>query len=64
MKIMMLFPDYGKQFVGMGKDLYDTSRIVQEYFEEASHCLDENFVKLCFASSEQEIKKMHMINKI
>lgn len=58
MKIGMLFPGYGSQFVGMGKDLYDNSRIVQEYFEEASTCLSMNFVKLCFASSDIELSKM------
>ncbi len=58
MKISMLFPDYGSQFVGMAKELYDESRVIQEYFEEASHCLDINFVKLCFASSEAELSKI------
>lgn len=55
MKIGMLFPDYGSQYVGMAKELYDTSRVMQEYFEEASNCLTINFVKLCFASSEAEL---------
>lgn len=55
MKIGMLFPDYGSQYVGMAKELYDTSRIMQEYFEEASNCLAINFVKLCFASSDLEL---------
>src|SRR6266404_8256085 len=58
MKIALLFPGYGSQFVGMGKELYDEYRIVQEYFEEASHVLDINFVKLCFASSDAEIGKL------
>lgn len=58
MKVALLFPGYGSQFVGMGKELYDEYRIVQEYFEEASNCLDINFVKLCFASSDAEISKM------
>ncbi len=58
MKIAMLFPGYGSQFVGMGKELYDESRIMQEYFEEASHCLDTNFVKLCFASSDAELSSI------
>jgi len=58
MKIAMIFPGYGSQFVGMGKELYDEYRIVQEYFEEASHCLNSNFVKLCFASSDIELGRM------
>jgi [acyl-carrier-protein] S-malonyltransferase len=58
MKIGMLFPGYPQQFVGMGKELYDNSRTIQEYFEEASNCLGTNFVKLCFASSDAELSKI------
>lgn len=57
MKIGMVFPGYSSQFVGMAKDLYDESRTIQEHFEEASSCLNNNFVKLCFASSETEMAK-------
>ncbi len=52
-KIGVLFPGQGTQFVGMCKEFYDTERVVQEMFDQASSCLDINFVKLCFASSEQ-----------
>ena len=58
MKVGMLFPGYGSQFVGMGKELYDDSRIIQEYFEEAANCLNINFVKLCFAASDAELARM------
>lgn len=58
MNIGILFPGYPSQFVGMGKDLYDNSRTIQEYFEEASNCLGHNFVKLCFASSDAELAKV------
>ncbi len=51
--IGMIFPGQGSQFVGMGKELYDRERIVQELFEEANACLGINFIKLCFASSEK-----------
>jgi len=57
MNCAMIFPGYGNQFVGMGKELYDASRIIQEHFEEAAHCLDINFVQVCFASSEQELRR-------
>ena len=55
MNIGIIFPGQGSQYLGMGKDVYDHERIVQEYFETASGCLEQNFVRLCFASSEREL---------
>jgi [acyl-carrier-protein] S-malonyltransferase len=57
MKIAMIFPGYTSQYVGMAKDLYDEYRVIQEYFEEAYNCLNLNFIKLCFASSDSELSK-------
>jgi [acyl-carrier-protein] S-malonyltransferase len=57
-KIGMIFPGYGSQFVGMGKELYDASRTMQEYFDQASIVLENNLVKLCFASSDEDIGKI------
>lgn len=57
MKIAYLFPGYGHQFIGMGKDFYDTSRLVQEHFEQAASCLDINFVNLCFADSHATLAR-------
>lgn len=51
----VMFPGYGEQFVGMGKNIYNESRLVQDLFEQASMCLDINFVQLCFAASDAEI---------
>lgn len=58
MKVGFVFSGYGTQWIGMGKDLYDHYRCVQEVFEEAANCLDTNFVKLAFASSDAELKKI------
>ena len=58
MKVALVFPGYGSQFVGMAKELYDESRLIQEYFEDASNCLNINFVKVCFASSENELGRL------
>jgi len=57
MKVGIIFPGYGSQFVGMGKEFHGSSRLMQEYFEQASQCLDLNFVKLAFSSSESELTK-------
>ncbi len=58
MKVGFIFSGYGNQFVGMGKEFYDDSRVMQEYFEEAANCLDKNFVKLCFASSDAQLTQL------
>lgn len=57
-KVGIVFSGFGSQFVGMAKDVYDESRMAQEYFEEAYNCLNINFVKLCFASSDEELSKV------
>lgn len=62
MKLGVIFPGYGSQFVGMGKEFYDSSRTMQENFDQASQCLDMNFVQLCFASSDAEISKLEKAN--
>ena len=54
-RIGVVFPGHGDQFIGMGKDLYDELRLVQEFFEQAAGTAEINFVKLLFASSEEEI---------
>lgn len=57
-RIGIVFPGYGQQFIGMGKDLYDELRIVQELFEQAAGTAEINFVKLLFASSDEEISSI------
>ncbi len=54
----VIFSGYGQQSVTMGKDVYDASRHVQDLFEQASMCLNINFVQLCFASSDAEMSEI------
>ena len=56
-KVGVIFPGQGSQFSGMCKELYDNERVIQGFFDEAASCLDTNFVKLCFASSDADLKQ-------
>ena len=42
-----VFPGQGAQFVGMGKDLYETSALAKELFEKANDILDIALQILC-----------------
>lgn len=58
MKIGIIFPGYGQQYITMGKDLYDTDRLMQELFEQAAVVSNLNYVKLMFADSDAELAKI------
>lgn len=55
MKIALLFPGYGDHYNCISKEIYDQSRLVQEYFEEATSCLNKDFTKLCFSSTQLDL---------
>ncbi|MGC2310714.1 MAG: acyltransferase domain-containing protein [Candidatus Babeliaceae bacterium] len=59
MKIGMIFPGYGHQIIGQGKELYEQFRSIQDIIEEAGQCLSVDFYKICFVISEQERQKPH-----
>jgi len=48
MKIGVIFPGQGSEYDGMCKAFFTQERMVQEYFDRASHCLDMSALKLCF----------------
>lgn len=48
MKKAILFPGQGVQFSGMGRELYNSYKIVQLLFEEASTSLGYDIKKICF----------------
>ena len=43
-----VFPGQGAQFVGMGKDLYDTNPLAQELFEKANDILGYRITDIMF----------------
>ena len=52
-KIAFMFPGPGAQYVGMGKDFYDTIPLCREVFEKASKASGLDVEKLCFEENEQ-----------
>ena len=52
MKLGLLFPGQGSQFVGMGKDFYENFSAAREMFEEASDAIKVDFKKLMFEENE------------
>lgn len=49
----VIFPGQGSQSIGMGKDLFENSTEVKQYFEQASEILKTDMAKLCFEENNQ-----------
>lgn len=52
-----VFPGQGAQFVGMGKDLYETSEIAKELFDKANEILGFNITEIMFNGTDEELKQ-------
>ena len=52
-----IFPGQGTQFPGMGKELFETSKLAQEYFERGNEILGFSITDLMFGGSADELKQ-------
>ncbi|MCB9196077.1 MAG: ACP S-malonyltransferase [Flavobacteriales bacterium] len=52
-----VFPGQGAQFIGMGKDLYDSSSLAKELFEKANDILGFRITDIMFNGTEDELKQ-------
>jgi [acyl-carrier-protein] S-malonyltransferase len=52
-----VFPGQGAQFVGMGKDLYETSSEAKELFEKANKILGFRITDVMFEGTDEELKE-------
>ena len=52
-----VFPGQGAQFVGMGKDLYDSNPKAKELFDKANSILGYNITDIMFNGTDEELKQ-------
>lgn len=57
MKRAYVFPGQGAQFVGMGKDLYETSPVANELFEKANDILGFRITDVMFEGTDEELRQ-------
>lgn len=56
-KIAYVFPGQGAQFVGMGKDLYETHPEAKALFEQANDILGFRITDILFSGTDDELKQ-------
>ena len=56
-KTAFIFPGQGSQYVGMGRDLYDSSQIAKKIFDEFNKITGRNISGFCFDGPEEELKQ-------
>ena len=52
-----VFPGQGAQFVGMGKDLYESNAKAKELFEKANEVLGFRITDLMFNGTEEDLRQ-------
>ena len=52
-----IFPGPGSQFVGMGKDLYESSALAKDLFEQANDLLGFRITDIMFSGTDEDLKQ-------
>ena len=52
-----VFPGQGAQFVGMGKDLYESNALAKELFEKANEILGYKITDIMFEGTDEDLKQ-------
>ncbi len=52
-----VFPGQGSQFVGMGKDLYESSEVAKQMFEKANDILGFRITDIMFSGADEDLKQ-------
>lgn len=52
-----VFPGQGAQFVGMGKDLYESNALAKELFDKANEILGYSITDIMFNGTDEDLKQ-------